>query len=62
MLPVQTFSTAFSQRQTWGSLNAGVDAVSSLSFFGLNHSFGTVLNNVVNPRFGRGSGGMMFSE
>jgi hypothetical protein len=38
MLPVQTFSTAFSQRQTWGSLNAGVDAVSYLSFFGLNHS------------------------
>jgi hypothetical protein len=119
-LPVQVFSTAFSQRQTWGSLNAGVDAVSYLSdlsrrkltyslggdvrvfkglsvnfytvyqsihdqfyipkegitrdaallrqsqqstrfsqffFVGLNYSFGSVLNNVVNPRFGGGDGG-----
>lgn len=119
-LPVQLFSTAFSQRQTWGSLNAGVDAVSYLSdlarrkltyslggdvrifkglsvnfytvyqsihdqfyipkegitrdsallrqsqqstrfsqffFVGLNYSFGSVLNNVVNPRFGSGDGG-----
>ena len=119
-LPVQVFSTAFSQRQTWGSLNAGVDAVSYLSdlgrrklsyslggdvrifkglsvnfytvyqsihdqfyipkegitrdkallrqsqqstrfsqffFVGLNYSFGSVLNNVVNPRFGSGDGG-----
>ena len=123
-LPVQVFSTAFSQRQTWGSVNAGVDAVSYLSdlarrkisyslganirivkglsvnvfsdytsihdqfyipkesitrdaallrqsqqstrfsqffFVGLNYSFGSVLNNVVNPRFGGGDGGgMMF--
>jgi hypothetical protein len=125
-LPVQVFSTAFSQKQTWGSVNAGVDAVSylrdlarrritysmganvrivkglSVNFFGdyesihdqfyipketitrddallrqtqqstrfsqfffvgLTYSFGSVLNNVVNPRFG-GSGGdsmMMFS-
>lgn len=122
-LPVQVFSTAFSQRQTWGSLNAGVDAVSYLSdlarrkltyslggdvrilkglsvnfytvyqsihdqfyipkegitrdrallrqsqqstrfsqffFVGLNYSFGSVLNNVVNPRFGGGDGGGFF--
>ena len=119
-LPVQTISGAFSQRQTWGSVNAGVDAVSYLSdlsrrritysagasvrlvrglsvnfagnyqsihdqfyipkesitrdnallrqtqqstrfsqflFVGLNYSFGSVLNNVVNPRFGGGGGG-----
>jgi hypothetical protein len=119
-LPVQVFSTAFSQRQTWGSLNAGIDAVSYLSdvsrrnltyslggdvrllkglsvnfytvyqsihdqfyipregitrdkallrqsqqstrfsqffFVGLNYTFGSVLNNVVNPRFGGGDGG-----
>lgn len=122
-LPVQVFSTAFSQRQTWGSVNAGVDAASYLSdlarrrityslganvrivkglsvnfsgnydvlhdqfyipkesitrddallrqtqqstrfsqffFVGLNYSFGSVLNNVVNPRFGGDGGGMMF--
>lgn len=121
-LPVQIFSTAFSQKQTWGSVNAGVDAVSYLSdlsrrqvtyslgasvrivkglsvnfsgnyqsihdqfyipkatisrdnallrqtqqstrfsqffFVGLNYSFGSVLNNVVNPRFGSGGGGGM---
>ena len=126
-LPVQVFSTAFSQKQTWGSVNAGVDAVSYLSdlarrkltyslganvrivkglsvnffgdyesihdqfyipkegitrdnallrqsqqstrfsqffYVGLNYSFGSVLNNVVNPRFGNsgGGGGMMFFE
>ena len=125
-LPVQVFSTAFSQKQTWGSVNAGVDAVSYLSdlarrkityslganirivkglsvnffgnyqsihdqfyipkegitrdrallrqsqqstrfsqfyFVGLNYSFGSVLNNVVNPRFGGGEGGgMMFFQ
>ena len=125
-LPVQVFSTAFSQNQTWGSVNAGVDAVSYLSdlarrkltyslganirivkglsvnffgtyqsihdqfyipkegitrdrallrqsqqstrfsqfyFVGLNYSFGSVLNNVVNPRFGGGEGGgMMFFQ
>ena len=125
-LPVQVFSTAFSQKQTWGSVNAGVDAVSYLSdlarrkltysvggdvrivkglsvnfytvyqsihdqfyipkegitrdrallrqsqqstrfsqffFVGLNYSFGSVLNNVVNPRFGGGDGGgMMFFQ
>ena len=122
-LPVQVFSTAFSQKQTWGSVNAGVDAVSYLSdlarrkitysmggdvrivkglsvnfytvyqsihdqfyipkegitrdrallrqsqqstrfsqffFVGLNYSFGSVLNNVVNPRFGGGDGGGNF--
>ena len=121
-LPVQVFSTAFSQNQTWGSVNAGVDAVSYLSdlarrrltyslganvrivkglsvnffgnyesihdqfyipkegisrddallrqsqqstrfsqffFVGLTYSFGSVLNNVVNPRFGGSGGGMM---
>ena len=121
-LPVQVISTAFSQNQTWGSVNAGVDAVSYLSdlsrrrltyslganvrivkglsvnffgdyesihdqfyipkegitrdnallrqsqqstrfsqffFVGLTYSFGSVFNNVVNPRFGGGSGGMM---
>ena len=121
-LPVQVFSTAFSQNQTWGSVNAGVDAVSYLSdlarrrityslgvnvrivkglsvnffgdyesihdqfyipkegitrddallrqsqqstrfsqffFVGLTYSFGSVFNNVVNPRFGGGGGGMM---
>jgi hypothetical protein len=125
VLPVHTFSTVFSQRQTWGSVNAGVDAVSYLSdlarrrityslganvrivkglsvnfsgsyqsihdqfyipkesitrdeallrqtqqstrfsqfvFFGLNYSFGSVLNNVVNPRFGGGGGEMFFSQ
>ena len=119
-LPVQTLSGAYSQRQTWGSVNAGVDAVSYLSdlsrrritysaganvrllrglsvnfsgnyqsihdqfyipketitrdaallrqtqqstrfsqffFVGLNYSFGSVLNNVVNPRFGGAGGG-----
>jgi hypothetical protein len=119
-LPVQTFTTAFSQRQTWGSVHAGVEAVSYLSdlarrrieyslganvrivkglsvnfngnyesihdqfyvpkegisrdnvllrqsqqrtrfsqffFVGLTYSFGSVLNNVVNPRFGSGGGG-----
>jgi hypothetical protein len=127
-LPVQVFSTAFSQKQTWGSVNAGVDAVSYLSdlsrrkltyslganirivkglsvnffgdyesihdqfyipkegisrdkallrqsqqstrfsqffYIGLNYSFGSVLNNVVNPRFGSsggGGGGMMIFE
>ena len=125
-LPVQIFSTAFSQNQTWGSVNAGVDAVSYLSdlsrrkltyslganirilkglsvnffgdyesihdqfyipkegitrddallrqsqqstrfsqffFVGLNYSFGSVLNNVVNPRFGNsGGGGMMIFQ
>ncbi len=126
-LPVQLFSTAYSQRQTWGSLNAGVDAVSYLSdlarrkltyslggdvrifkglsvnfytvyqsihdqfyipkegitrddallrqsqqstrfsqffFVGLSYSFGSVLNNVVNPRFGSsdGGGGFFFSQ
>ncbi len=125
-LPVQVFSTAFSQKQTWGSVNAGMDAVSYLSdlarrkltysvggdirivkglsvnfytvyqsihdqfyipkegitrdrallrqsqqstrfsqffFVGLNYSFGSVLNNVVNPRFGGGDGGgMMFFQ
>ena len=125
-LPVQVFSTAFSQKQTWGSVNAGVDAVSYLSdlarrkltyslganlrivkglsvnffsnyesihdqfyipkesitrddvllrqtqqstrfsqffFVGLNYSFGSVLNNVVNPRFGNSEGGgMMFFQ
>jgi hypothetical protein len=124
-LPVQVFSTAFSQKQTWGSVNAGVDAVSYLNdlarrrltyslgasvrivkglsvnffgdyesihdqfyipketisrddallrqtqqstrfsqffFIGLNYSFGSVLNNVVNPRFGNSGGeGMIFS-
>ncbi len=31
-------------------------------FFGINYTFGSVLNNVVNPRFGRdGGGGMMIS-
>jgi hypothetical protein len=121
-LPVQVFSTAFSQKQTWGSVNAGVDAVSylrdlarrritysmganvrivkglSVNFFGdyesihdqfyipkesitrddallrqtqqstrfsqfffvgLTYSFGSVLNNVVNPRFGGGGDSMM---
>ena len=121
-LPVQVFSTAFSQNQTWGSVNAGVDAVSYLSdlsrrrltyslganvriakglsvnffgnyesihdqfyipkegitrddallrqsqqstrfsqffFVGLTYSFGSVFNNVVNPRFGGGGGGGM---
>ena len=121
-LPVQVFSTAFSQNQTWGSVNAGVDMVSYLSdlsrrrltysaganirivkglsvnffgdyesihdqfyipkegitrddallrqsqqstrfsqffFVGLTYSFGSVLNNVVNPRFGSSGGGMM---
>ena len=121
-LPVQVFSTAFSQNQTWGSMNAGVDAVSYLSdlsrrrltyslganvrivkglsvnffgdyesihdqfyipkegitrddallrqsqqstrfsqffFVGLTYSFGSVFNNVVNPRFGGGGGGGM---
>jgi hypothetical protein len=125
-LPVQVFSSAFSQNQTWGSVNAGVDAVSYLTdlsrrrftyslganirivkglsvnffgdyesihdqfyipkegitrddallrqsqqstrfsqffFVGLNYSFGSVLNNVVNPRFGGGGGGgMIFSQ
>jgi hypothetical protein len=125
-LPVQVFSTAFSQNQTWGSVNAGVDAVSYLSdlsrrrltyslgasvrivrglsvyffgdyesihdqfyipkegitrddallrqsqqstrfsqffFVGLTYSFGSVLNNVVNPRFGGGGGGgIMISQ
>ena len=119
-LPVQTVSGAYSQRQTWGSVNAGVDAVIYLSdlsrrritysaganvrllrglsvnfsgnyqsihdqfyipketitrdaallrqtqqstrfsqffFVGLNYSFGSVLNNVVNPRFGGAGGG-----
>ena len=121
-LPVQVFSTAFSQNQTWGSVDAGVDAVSYLSdlarrrltyslganvrivkglsvnffgnyesihdqfyipkegitrddallrqsqqstrfsqffFVGLTYSFGSVFNNVVNPRFGGGNGGGM---
>jgi len=121
-LPVQVLSTAFSQNQTWGSVNAGVDAVSYLSdlsrrrltyslganvrivkglsmnffgdyesihdqfyipkegitrddallrqsqqstrfsqffFVGLTYSFGSVFNNVVNPRFGGGGGGGM---
>ena len=121
-LPVQVFSTAFSQNQTWGSVNAGVDAVSYLSdlsrrhltyslganvrivkglsvnffgnyesihdqfyipkegitrddallrqsqqstrfsqffFVGLTYSFGSVFNNVVNPRFGGGGNSMM---
>ena len=121
-LPIQVFSTAFSQNQTWGSVNGGVDAVSYLSdlarrhltyslganvrivkglsvnffgdyesvhdqfyipkegisrddallrqsqqstrfsqffFVGLTYSFGSVLNNVVNPRFGGGGGGMV---
>ena len=121
-LPVQEFSTAFSQNQTWGSVNAGVEAVSYLSdlsrrrltyslganvrivkglsvnffgdyesihdqfyipkegitrddallrqsqqstrfsqffFVGLTYSFGSVFNNVVNPRFGGGGGGGM---
>ncbi|MEP6619111.1 MAG: hypothetical protein ABJE47_07350 [bacterium] len=125
-LPVQVFSTAFSQNETWGSVNAGVDAVSYLSdlsrrrltysaganirivkglsvnffgdyesihdqfyipkegitrddallrqsqqstrfsqffFVGLTYSFGSVLNNVVNPRFGNsGGGGMMIIQ
>jgi hypothetical protein len=124
-LPIQVFSTAFSQNQTWGNVNAGVDAVSYLSdlgrrrltyslganvrivkglsvnffgnyqslhdqfyipkegitrddallrqsqqstrfsqffFVGLNYSFGSVLNNVVNPRFGGSGGGMMIFQ
>lgn len=28
--------------------------------FGLRYSFGSIFNNVVNPRFGEGGGGMMF--
>jgi hypothetical protein len=125
-LPVQTVSTAFSQRQTWGSVNAGVNAVNYLSdfgrqrityslgasvrivkglsvnfsgnyesihdqfyiplatithdnallrqtqqstrfseflFVGISYSFGSVLNNVVNPRFGNsGSSEMMIVQ
>ncbi len=125
-LPVQVLSTAFSQNQTWGSVNAGVDALSYLSdlsrrrltyslganirivkglslnffgdyesihdqfyipkegitrddallrqsqqstrfsqffFVGLTYSFGSVLNNVVNPRFGNsGGGGIMIMQ
>ena len=35
---------------------------SQFFFVGLTYSFGSVLNNVVNPRFGNsGGGGMMFS-
>ena len=30
---------------------------SQFFFVGLNYSFGSVLNNVVNPRFGGGDGG-----
>lgn len=119
-LPVQSVSTAFSQKQTWGSVNGGVEAISYLSdlsrrkvtyyaganvrivkglsvnfsgnyesihdqfyipkeaitrdaqllrqtqqstrfsqffFVGITYSFGSVLNNVVNPRFGGGGGG-----
>jgi hypothetical protein len=122
-LPVQTFTALFSQRQTWGSVNAGTEVVSYLSdlarrrityslganlrvvkgltvnvstnyqsihdqfyvpkdtisrdkallrqtqqktrfshffFVGLNYTFGSVLNNVVNPRFGSGDGGGVF--
>lgn len=114
-MPVQTFTVAFSQRQTWGSLDLGTEAISYLNdlsrrhltysaganlrivkglslrfngayesihdqfyipketvthddallrqtqqstrfsqYFsvGLNYSFGSVFNNVVNPRFG----------
>jgi hypothetical protein len=29
------------------------------TFFGLSYTFGSIYNNVVNPRFGGGSGGMM---
>jgi hypothetical protein len=29
-------------------------------FFGINYTFGSLLNNIVNPRFGRDGGGMMF--
>ena len=37
---------------------------SQFFYVGLNYSFGSVLNNVVNPRFGNsgGGGGMMFFE
>jgi hypothetical protein len=28
-------------------------------FFGINYTFGSLLNNIVNPRFGRDGGGMM---
>ena len=122
-LPVQSASVAFSQRETWGSINAGVRTLSYLSdlsrrrytysaganlrvvkglsvnfganyqsihdqfylpkesitrdaallrqtqqgtrfsqffYVGLNYSFGSVLNNVVNPRFGDGGGGGSF--
>ncbi len=122
-LPVQTFTTVFGQRQTWGSMNAGVEAVSYLSdlsrrrisyslgadvrivkglsvnfsggyesihdqffipketisrdrallrqtqqttrfsqflFVGLNYSFGSVFNNVVNPRFSDSGNGFFF--
>jgi hypothetical protein len=119
-LPLQTFSTAYSQVEPWGSLNGGVDAISYLSdlsrqrvtysvganvrvfkglslsvsgtyqsihdqfyiplatishddallrqtqqftrfsqnlYIGVNYSFGSTLNNVVNPRFGSSGGG-----
>ena len=122
-LPVQTFTTVFAQRQTWGSMNAGVEAISYLSdlsrrrisyslgadvrivkglsvnftggyesihdqffipketisrdrallrqtqqttrfsqflFVGLNYSFGSVFNNVVNPRFSDSNNGFFF--
>ncbi len=122
-LAVQTASAALSRRETWGSVNAGVEAVSylgdlsrrhltyslgadvrvvkglSVNFFGnyesihdqfyipkagisrdaallrqtqqntrfseflfvgLRYTFGSVLNNVVNPRFGSNGGGVFF--
>jgi len=29
------------------------------TYFGLSYTFGSIYNNVVNPRFGNSSGGMM---
>jgi hypothetical protein len=29
-------------------------------FFGLSYTFGSIYNNIVNPRFGNGSGGMYY--